>query len=195
MAKRVGLGGSFELRASDALDVQVASGTLAKPHVWDALLEILRERGHRHEQAFVEHLCHEGFSPVIIDGVDITPQAVQATTDAMHACEDIIIQAALQHGRWTGRADILGRVANPSALGEWSYEVIDTKLARETKGGTVLQLCLYADLLREVQGVAPDQMYVVAPWSNFEPQVFRFADYGAFYRRAEWHRRAHLFEQ
>jgi uncharacterized protein len=31
-------------------------------------------------------------------------------------------------------------VETPSALGVWSYEVIDTKLARETKGGTILQL-------------------------------------------------------
>ena len=39
------------------------------------------------------------------------------------------------------------RVETPSALGPWSYEVIDTKLARETKGNTVLQLSLYSDLL------------------------------------------------
>ena len=51
-----------------------------------------------------------------------------------------------------GRADVLRRVEVPSDLGPWSYEVLDTKLARETKGGTVLQLCLYADLIEAVQG-------------------------------------------
>ena len=34
-----------------------------------------------------------------------------------------------------------GASRRPSALGAWSYEAQDTKLARETKGGTILQLC------------------------------------------------------
>ena len=71
----------------------------------------------------------------------------------------------------------------PSDLGPWSYEVIDTKLARETKGGTVLQLCLYADLVESVQGKRPKFGHVVAPWSNYKPQKFRMDDYSAFYRR------------
>src|SRR3546814_5859791 len=84
-----------------------------------------------------------------------------------------------------GRADVLKRVETPSALGAWSYEVFDTKLARETKGGAVLQLCLYADLLEHTQGRAPDYVHVVAPWSNFEPQSFRLADFASFFRRAK----------
>ena len=58
---------------------------------------------------------------------------------------------------WSGRADILRRVDVPSDLGDWSYEVIDTKLARETRGGTILQLALYSDLVCSVQGVLPDR--------------------------------------
>jgi predicted RecB family nuclease len=54
------------------------------------------------------------------------------------------------------RADLLRRIEVPSCLGAWSYEAIDTKLARETKAGAVLQLCLYSDLIKEVQGLAPE---------------------------------------
>ena len=97
----------------------------------------------------------------------------------------IIAQGALRYELWSGRADILRRVEIPSDLGDWSYEVIDTKLARETKGGTVLQLSLYADLLAHAQGVPPENVYVVAPWSNYEPQIFRFADYAAYFRRVK----------
>ena len=61
--------------------------------------------------------------------------------------------------------------------------MIDTKLARETKGGTVLQLCLYADLVKSLQGRLPEFGYVVAPWSNYKPQAYRMDDYSAFYRR------------
>jgi predicted RecB family nuclease len=168
-----------------SLDLAVASGALTKPKRWDPLLEILRERGHRHETAFLEHLKQQGFGAVAITGIDITPDSIGQTTAAMAAGSEIIIQAALRHGRWSGRADVLRRVERPSTLGAWSYEVIDTKLARETKGGTVLQLCLYADLLAEAQGNAPEYVYVVAPWSNFEPQSFRVADYAAYFRRAK----------
>jgi uncharacterized protein len=166
------------------LDTRVARGELAKPGRWDPLLEILRERGQRHEQAFIDHLKSNGFSPVAIDGVEINDETVAFTLQAMQAGHQIIVQAALRDGRWLGRADILRRVNVPSALGAWSYEIIDTKLARETKGGTVLQLCLYADLLKAMQGAAPEFVYVVAPFSNFEPQRFRFADYAAFLRKA-----------
>ncbi len=168
-----------------ALDISVAEGSLPKPKRWDPLLEILRERGRRHEQGFVDHLKAQGLSVAVIDGVDTTPASVSATQAEIAAGTEIIIQGALQHGRWSGRTDVLRRVEKPSNLGAWSYEIIDTKLARETKGGTVLQLCLYADLLEHAQGIAPEYVYVVAPWSNYEPQQFRFADYAAYFRKAK----------
>ena len=96
---------------------------------------------------------------------------------------EIIVQGAFRSGGWAGRTDVLRRIETPSDLGPWSYEIIDTKLARETKGGTVLQLCLYAELVASVQGVRPANCYVVAPWSDFEPQAYRMDDYGAYFRR------------
>lgn len=167
------------------LDLAVAEGSLAKPGSWDPLLEILRERGRRHEHEFVEHLRQEGLSVVQVDGIDVIEEAVKQTQALMAEGQEIIVQAALQHGRWSGRADILRRVEKPSALGAWSYEIIDAKLARETKGGTILQLCLYADLLERMQGTPPELLHVVAPWSDFEPQTFRFADFAAYFRKAQ----------
>ena len=165
-----------------SLNVQVANRTLNQPDSYDPLLQLLHERGQRHEDDYIEHLRNKGCEITIIDGVDISDSTVEATKSAMVVGDEYIVQAALKHQRWVGRADILRRVETPSSLGPYSYEIIDTKLARETKGGTVLQLCLYADLLTEVQGCAPEYMYVVSPWSNFEPQEFRFADYSAYYR-------------
>ena len=94
----------------------------------------------------------------------------------------LVSQGVLPDGRWGGRADILRRFDTLSGLWDWSYDVIDTKLARETKGGSVLQHCLYTDLVAKAQGVVPESMYVVAPWTDFEPQVFRSNDYLAYYR-------------
>src|SRR5208282_5617667 len=97
----------------------------------------------------------QGFSVVVIDGIGIDDEAVARTREAMAAGEEVIVQGAFRLNGWVGRADILRRVETPSDLGTWSYEVTDTKLARETKGGTVLQLCLYTDLVASVQGTRP----------------------------------------
>jgi uncharacterized protein len=188
------LGQGFEVSASDlvgylycrhlsALDRAVAKGVLKKPLIWDPLLEVLWKRGLIHEQSYLEHLTKSGLEVVKIEGVEVTDAAVAETVAAMKDGVQVIAQGALSYGGWVGRADILRRVEVPSALGGWSYEPEDTKLARETKAGTVLQLCLYSDLIKEIQGLAPEHMSAVVPWSDFQPQRYRFADYAAYFRR------------
>src|SRR5207237_7600232 len=117
------------------------------------------------------HLKSQGFMVTVIEGIGIDDEAVARTRDAMKAGDEVIVQGAFRLNGWVGRTDILRRVETASDLGPWSYEVIDTKLARETKGGTVLQLCLYSDLVATVQGKAPTYSYIVAPWSDYEPQT------------------------
>ena len=177
--------GYLNCRHLSELDRAAAEGSLAKPEVWDPLLRILWERGSAHEQAYVERLTQNGLEVVKIDGVDITDEAVSKTLTAMEQGAQVIVQGALSHQGWAGRVDILRRVDVPSAIGDWSYEAVETKLARETKAGAILQLCLYSDLLTEVLGDAPEHMYVVAPWSEFEPQRYRFADYAAYFRKVK----------
>ena len=178
----VDLVGHLSCRHLTQLDLAVATGKLQPPKLWDPLLQLLWERGLAHERSYVEHLEHEGLQLARIEGVGIEQKQLKDTADAMRAGVHVIVQAALADGRWAGRPDVLRRVERPSLLGAWSYEVIDTKLARETKSGTILQLCLYSDLLGKAQGQAPEQMYIVSPWSEFQPQCFRVDDYAAYYR-------------
>ena len=188
--------GSLELSATDlvgylnchhlsGLDRAVADGSLAKPQIWDPSLPILWERGSAHEAAYVEHLAQAGLDVVRVDGVGVSDEAVSETLVAMKQGARVIVQGALSHQGWAGRIDVLRRVDAPSALGSWSYEAVETKLARQTKAGAIVQLCLYSDLLTEVQGAMPENMYVVVPWSGFEPQRYRFADYAAYYRKVK----------
>src|SRR5205085_3018763 len=131
------------------------------------MLEVLQERGFQHEQAYLEHLAAEGRDQVRIEGIGVDDASVAATLEAMRSGADVIVQAALKHGPWAGRADVLLRVDRPSALWNWSYEVVDTKLARETKGGTILQLSLYSLLVAEAQDREPEYMHVISPWRDF----------------------------
>ena len=188
------IGNAIQLSASDLvghlncrnlteLDLAVAKGTLAKPRTWNPLLDVLRERGLRHEQGYVDHLSAKGLDIETIAGVGVDEDAVAATAKAMRLGREVIVQGAFLADNWGGRTDVLLRVETPSPLGDWSYEVVDTKLSRETKGGTVLQLSLYSDLVDSTQGLTPQQSHVIAPWSDYQPQSFRTDDFAAYYRR------------
>jgi predicted RecB family nuclease len=186
-------GEAFQLSASDLvghlncrhltnLDLAAAMGEIARPHFHDPLLEILIERGALHERGYIDHLASKGLQVVRIDGTAVTQSVVDQTLEAMRASTEVIAQAALLHDGWGGRADILLRVPTPSDFGDWSYEAIDAKLARETKGGTILQLSLYSDLLAAVQGRAPELRHVVTPGTGFRPEHYRTAAFAAYYR-------------
>ena len=165
------------------LNLAVANGSLTVPTRWNSALDLLRQRGLAHEQNYIQYLEDSGLQVTRIEGVSIhNTTVVEKTVDAMREGCEVIVQGALSNGRWSGRPDILRRVETPSKLGGWSYEVIDTKLARETRGGTILQLSFYSDLVREVQEVLPEYMGVVAPWTDFDPQRYRTNDFSAYYR-------------
>lgn len=89
-----------------------------------------------HERSYIEHLETAGYDVARVDGRDGDgAMPVDQTIEAMRAGRQIIVQGALAHGRWSGRTDVLKRVDGASALGDWSYEVIDTKLAARQRAG------------------------------------------------------------
>ena len=175
--------GHLNCRFLTTLDLAATRGEIAKPSSYDPQAELLRERGRRHEQDYITFLTATGAQVTTIEGIGIDALSVERTKAAMAAGHEFIAQAALTSKGASGRADFLKKVETPSALGAWSYEVIDTKLAQETKGGTVLQLCLYSDLLAEAQGASPHGAYVVVPFTDFVPQDYRLDDYRAYYRQ------------
>src|SRR5678815_662964 len=158
------------------LDLRAARGEIQRLFRNDPGLDALIERGLRHEAEYLAHLRSQGLTV-----------SEQPTLEAMRSGADVIVQAELQNGPWFGRADVLLRVDTPSDLGNWSYEVADTKLARETRGGTILQLCLYTELVHELQGLRPQRMHVIAPGRDFKPETFRPTEYLAYYRHVKAH--------
>ena len=156
-----------------SLDLRAARGEIDRIYRNDPAVAVLVERGYRHEAAYLSYLKDQGCDVV---------QGDIGTMEAMRAGAGAIVQAELTLGRWRGRADVLLRVEKPSRLGTWSYEVVDTKLARETRGGTILQLCLYSELVSQLQGAMPECMHVVTPGRAFQPETFRTHDFLAYYR-------------
>jgi uncharacterized protein len=183
-------GGGFGLSATDlsnflgcrhrtGLEMAAAAGTLAKPRYADPQLERLFERGLEHERRYVASLHGGGRRVVDLSGEMNLELAVERTHDAMRGGADVIVQAALSDGRWQGRPDVLVKVAKSSRLGAWSYEVEDTKLARETRAGAILQLGLYSEMLEVAQGKRPEHFRIVTPHGTHE---FRVGDFAAYFR-------------
>jgi predicted RecB family nuclease len=167
------------------LELSASRGERERPQ-WEAPdLAVIRELGLRHEARYFAFLEKNGLDLLNLAGMDVA-RIVEETRRAMEAGVEVIAQGALRCGRWFGRPDLLRRVARPSRFGDWSYEAYDCKLARETKATTILQLAFYSELLREMQGGAPESlpefMWVVPPGKAFDAERYRVAEYAAYYR-------------
>jgi predicted RecB family nuclease len=161
-----------------SLERLVAHAELKRPFVSDPMLDVLRERGIEHEKAYVTQLAGHGKRIVELER---RSNAFDLTLEAMRSGADVIVQGRLEHGSWAGWADVLLRVPGSSSFGDWRYEPVETKLATETRGATLLQLCLYAELLAEIQGTAPEFLHVVKPDTEFTAELYRFAEYRAYF--------------
>ena len=169
-------------RHRSALEMDAAAKILKKPHFADPLMDLLRARGLAHEKAYVDELCASGRQIVDLSEVKGVTQHVDATIEAMRAGTDVIVQGALRNAQWSGKPDLLLRTTGLSAFGDWSYFVADTKLSRETRAGTILQLGLYSEMLAIAQERLPKFFHVVAPDPEHHVHVFRTTDYAAYVR-------------
>lgn len=163
------------------LDLAAAQGFITAPEYLDPMLELLQERGQEFENQYLKTLKDGGL--LISEPIgDESSSSLTKTREAMERGVDVIYQASLRNGNWQGRADFLIKVDKPSRFGAWSYEVVDSKLAKETRTGTILQLCLYSEIIADIQGVKPEFMHVITPEESFKKHSYRLDDFLAYYR-------------
>lgn len=189
-------------RRATLLDREVAHGRSAPaPYRDDPAMRLLEERGRQHEARYRERLEARHGEPVFqvpcgpLKSVAEWAQATARTLEAMKVGHRVIFQAPLQHGSWCGRADFLERVdhepgAGPSALGDYHYRTIDTKLAQTPRGTALLQLCVYSEIVGRLQQRFPEQLVVVTPAGRTDGDAsgpreteLRTADFEAYFRR------------
>ena len=178
----------LECRHLANLERAVALRHLRPPFRDDPVLDRMARRGREYEARFLESLGAENLRIEEIRPPDtVSPsRAVQsehaATLLAMRDGVDVIYQAVLLGDRRLGYADFLRRVERPSDLGAWSYEVWDTKLARQPTAPAVLQISMYSDLLGKMQGRPPERMHLALGGVARQTESLRVADYAAYYR-------------
>ena len=168
------------------LELRKTKGELDKPVRNSPFLDRIKARGIEHEAAYVRYLKTDGNKTVLEIAFE-DPDAKDKTRTAMHQGVDVIVQGSLGNDTYGGRPDFLLKKAYTSpTLGDWSYEAADTKLTRTTKAGTMLQLCVYSDLISEIQGAQPKEMHVVMPQDDedlpFHSEPHRYDDYAAYFR-------------
>ncbi|HEY4228478.1 MAG TPA: TM0106 family RecB-like putative nuclease, partial [Candidatus Limnocylindrales bacterium] len=175
-----------------ALERAALAGLVRKPVRDDPQIELIAKRGMAHERRYRDELAASGRTVVeiqpdgsIADRGEELRAAAAATVEALRSGVDVVYQATFFDGSWVGYADFLLRVERPSALGSWSYEVADTKLARHVKGGAVLQICSYVEQLVAIQEVEPEWLHVVLGGSAHATESLRVGDYMAYYRRVK----------
>jgi len=166
-----------------ALDDKALKAQRTKP---DEHTELLFQKGNDFEAAYLADLKLEaqstGATVVEIAKHPRNPaQSAAATLEALRSGADLIYQATFLDGDLVGHADFLRKVPRPSALGDYSYEVIDTKLGRKARASYVLQLAFYGDLLAKVQQLDPQAMHVVL--GTREQVTFTCNEYSRYFRR------------
>lgn len=140
----------------------------------DAMAVLVQQAGLEHEERFRERLAVESGLVEIAVAAPLAERS-RLTIEAMRQGAPAIFQAAFLQPPWSGFADFLIRVEEASALGDWSYEPVDTKLARSPKASHLVQLGLYAQMIAAIQGRAPRRVHVEL--GDGRRESFRLVDF------------------
>jgi uncharacterized protein len=175
----------LECKRLTELEGLVARGQLEPPQRNDERSELIRRKGNEHERRHLAGLL-DRYREEVVEferseaGIEQYRQAEQGTLEAMRAGKRIIYQATFFDGEFIGYADFLRRVSTPSNLGNYGYEVVDTKLALAPKAYYLVQLCNYSEHVARLQGLLPEFGHVV--FGDGTEGRFRTNDYMAYYR-------------
>ena len=175
----------LECKRLSELEALAARNKLAKPETHDERAELIRRKGDEHERRHLEAL-QERFPGEVVQferaesGIEQYRAAEQRTLEAMRSGARVIYQATFFDGTFIGHADFLLRFERPSLLGDYGYEVVDTKLGLSPKAYYLVQICNYSEHLERLQGRLPAFGHVV--FGDGSDRRFRLADYMAYYR-------------
>jgi uncharacterized protein len=145
-------------------------------------MQLLLARGETFEADVLARMTAEGLQVISLEDPSATrKERAVRTVAAMHDGCDVIHQGCFVNGEWVGYPDFLIKVAEPSDLGAWSYEVHDAKLGGHERPAYIFQLLFYTDELERLQGRRPERMHLIL--GNGEQPGFPPADFEAYAAR------------
>lgn len=158
-------------------------GLTPEKDISDKFMGLLQQKGYAHEDKLETRFIAEGRTLVKIKGSNNSERYTK-TLEAMKEGVEVIVQARLKLDQFAGFADFLVKVIHdsgqtPSKLGNWHYEVWDTKLAIHVKPTFIIQLCCYAQMLENIQGILPQSITVAL--GNGKNEIFKTHDFYYYY--------------
>ena len=145
-----------------------------------ALDDLLFEAGHEHEQVLIAQLKREDKRVAELRGKQDASD-YEECLEAMRSGADYIWQASMHNDEMRGSADLLERVEEPSALGDWSYIPIECKLSSHPKPIYLVQACAYCELLTPILGKRPERFKLYLGGAQFKP--YRSSEFWSWYER------------
>ena len=150
----------------------------------DELSTFLQNKGYAHEDKLKQFFIEQGKRLKVIEDAATQHERSTQTIAAMQEGVEVIFQARLEKDQFAGYADFLVKVEHqageePSRLGDWHYEIWDTKLASQVKPTFIVQLCCYAQMLESIQGVLPT--YIKVALGNGQIENFRVNEFYCYY--------------
>ena len=136
-----------------------------QPDKEGAINTLLIEQGIEFEKRVLKKYQDQGKKIYKISKDDNNP--LEKTLFAMKQGYEIIYQAYLENASFYGYCDFLFKKEGASNLGNYYYEVFDVKLSGTIKDEYIAQICVYTDLLQEIQGKIPENMGIIL-WNYSE---------------------------
>lgn len=166
------------------LESRVEDGSLKAPKsVYGSFADLVMKKGREHEDACLDAYDQLGkrILPIEPRGSRSFEQWVADVGNPFTGEYDVVYQMPFIHDGMQGIADFIIKVPD-TATGGVRYEPVDAKLVRsEAKPGHVLQLCFYADAIKALTGVAPEEMHIWLATGDIE--TLRVNDFRPYWRR------------
>ena len=144
-------------------------------------MKLWRRYGDEHEAKHLKLLKEKYSNNITIDPKKSDEDRFNNTIDAIKKGFDLIYKAYFIEDQFRGEADFLIKTNVKSDLGDYSYEVYDTKVTKNLKPKHVLQITAYSYLISKITGVLPKQMYLIDGKSEYHTyKVHEFLDYFNF---------------
>ena len=119
-----------------------------KKKVKSADLKLRIEYGNEHEKKYLKVLSQKYKKTIEIDPKQPKNKKYEETITAIKSGYDVIHKAYLLNDNFGGEVDFLVKIKSKSKLGDFSYEVYDTKITKTLKPKHVLQTTAYSFLYR-----------------------------------------------
>ena len=123
--------------------------------------KLWKEMGVEHEKRHYKILKEKYKKSITIKSDLNEKDRFDETVRAIQKGYDLIYHAYLIDDNLRGEADFLIKCNTKSDLGDYSYEVYDTKITRNLKPRHITQITAYSDMLGKIQKVLPEKMYLI----------------------------------